>query len=123
MADVGFRVMNFGQPPPQIFGPPPPGQQQAQQVGEKIGVVGGFVYDVIGIGLSVAVIIGAGSMRSVEGYGMAMAAAIFSAIPIPCGGCCCFSPPFGIWALVVLLEPDVKAAFAVAVSGDYGRND
>jgi hypothetical protein len=31
---------------------------------------------------------------------------------IPCTGpCCIVSLPLGIWALVVLMSPDVKAAF------------
>lgn len=41
-----------------------------------------------------------------------LAAAI--AACLPCGACCCLGLPLGIWALVVLNRPDVRAAFADA---------
>jgi hypothetical protein len=52
---------------------------------------------------------GALSMKKVHGYGFAMAAAILAVIP--CTSPCCLGLPFGIWALVVLNDPAVKAAF------------
>lgn len=44
------------------------------------------------------------------------AACIAAAIAacLPCGACCCLGLPLGIWALVVLNRPDVRAAFADA---------
>lgn len=39
-----------------------------------------------------------------------LAAAI--AACLPCGACCCLGLPLGIWALVVLNRPDVRAAVA-----------
>jgi len=41
------------------------------------------------------------------------AALVASALAIiPCwGGCCCLGLPVGIWALLVLMKPDVKSAF------------
>jgi hypothetical protein len=73
-----------------------------------------------GLGVAVAsvailahafVIVGALKMRNLQSYGLAMAAAIVSMIPC---SCCCFVPSmaFGIWALVVLLDKNVEAAFA-----------
>jgi hypothetical protein len=53
---------------------------------------------------------GALQMRNLRGYGWAMAAAIINCIPLY-GSCCCLGLPFGIWALVVLVKPEVKAAF------------
>jgi len=53
---------------------------------------------------------GAMKMKNLQGYGLAMTAAILCLIP--CFSICCIGIPFGIWALVVLLNADVKAAFA-----------
>lgn len=53
---------------------------------------------------------GALKMKNLESYGLAMAAAIIACIPC-CGSCCCIGIPVGIWSLVVLRKPEVKAAF------------
>jgi hypothetical protein len=53
---------------------------------------------------------GAMKMKKLESYGLAMTAAILSLIPC-LSICCILGIPFGIWALVVLLNADVKAAF------------
>ncbi len=51
-------------------------------------------------------------MRSLTGYPLALVGAVLAIIPL--NGCCCFTTPFGIWALVVLLNPDVKDGFGRA---------
>ncbi|GHG69900.1 hypothetical protein GCM10012319_14390 [Comamonas sp. KCTC 72670] len=56
------------------------------------------------------VFFGALKMKNLQSYGLAMAAAIIAVIPC-CGPCVCLSIPVGIWALVVLNKPEVKAAF------------
>lgn len=60
-----------------------------------------------------AFIIFAGNkMRTGQNYAFSMAAAVLSTIPFCftyC--CCCLSMPAGIFALVVLLKPEVKASF------------
>ncbi len=57
------------------------------------------------------VLFGAIKMLKLENYGIAVAAAIIAMLP--CMGCCClFGLPFGIWALVVLNKPAVKAQFS-----------
>ena len=53
-------------------------------------------------------------MTRLQGWGLALAGSILAMIP--CGSCCCFTLPFGIWALVVLVNKDVKAGFQ-AVAG------
>lgn len=60
--------------------------------------------------LSGTVMFGSIQMMRLRNYGLAMAAAIISIIPCV-GSCCCAGIPFGIWALVVLMRPQVKAAF------------
>lgn len=52
---------------------------------------------------------GALKMKDLQSYGLAMTAAILSLVP--CFSICCLGIPFGIWALVVLLNKDVKNAF------------
>lgn len=107
IADTGYRIINFGAPKPQFFGIQQPNPQQMM-----IAEVFWIIYSIVGIFASILVVVGAGAMRSLEWYSLAMATAILSVIPFPCGGCCCIAPPFGIWALVVLMDPSVKAAFA-----------
>ncbi len=65
---------------------------------------------VLGILMNIAMIAGGLQMRSLNGYAVAMIGTVVSLIPIH--GCCCFSIPIGIWAIIVLLHPVVKAAFA-----------
>jgi hypothetical protein len=56
------------------------------------------------------VLVGAIKMKNLENYGLAMTAAIMALIPCV-SPCCVLGLPFGIWALVVLSEDRVKAAF------------
>jgi hypothetical protein len=58
-------------------------------------------------------LIGGIRMRALRSYGLAMTGAIIAAIPClsPASCPCGLGLIFGIWALVVLLSPDVKAAF------------
>lgn len=53
---------------------------------------------------------GAYCMLRLEKLHLARIAAILSIIPI-CSGCYVLGIPFGIWALIVLNRPEVKAAF------------
>lgn len=71
----------------------------------------GAVLNVIGLIMSVVVFMGASKMKNAESYGFAMAAAIIAMIPCV-SPCCLLGLPFGIWALVVLMKPEVKSAFA-----------
>lgn len=48
-------------------------------------------------------------MKGLKSYGLALTASI--AALLPCSGCLCFALPFGLWALIVLLNGDVKSAF------------
>ena len=68
-----------------------------------------IIGNLVGIALSGFVIFGALKMRNLQGHGLALGAAIVSIIP--CSGCCCIGLPVGIWALVLLLKPEVKGQF------------
>ncbi len=68
-----------------------------------------LVLNIIGIALAAIVILGGIRLMSLKSYGLVLSAAIINMIPF--FGCCCYGLPVGIWALVVLLSGDVKAAF------------
>jgi hypothetical protein len=56
-------------------------------------------------------IYGAIQMRSLKMYGLAVTSAILVMIPCFTSCCCLIGLGGGIWALVVLMKPEVKAAF------------
>jgi hypothetical protein len=60
--------------------------------------------------MAVVTAIGAWKMKNVQSYGLSMAACIMSCIPCY-NSCCLLGIPFGIWGIVVLLNPEVKDAF------------
>ncbi|MBC8357059.1 MAG: hypothetical protein H8E66_34240 [Planctomycetes bacterium] len=55
------------------------------------------------------VIYGATRMKQLENYKLAIAASILAMLP--CSGCCILGLPVGIWSLVVLCNPNIRAAF------------
>ena len=61
--------------------------------------------------LNLLAIIGGFSMRRLGSYGLSMCGAIVSLIPCAVACCPLVGIPVGLWALVVLLRPEVKAAF------------
>jgi len=94
-----------------------PGMGQDDTAARVVSVMGGgigIVLSVLGLGISGFVIWGAMKMRALTGYGIALASAILAMIPgFTCYCCCLGLPglPFGIWALVVLLDNNVKQSF------------
>ncbi len=84
----------------------------ARQMGPFLKMMTGpvsIISNLLGAAISGFMIFGALKMRNLQSYGVAMAAAIVSLLP--CTSCCCVSLPVGIWALVVLMKPEVKASF------------
>ena len=81
---------------------------------ERIGFVVGTVatYGIALLSLVVAPIVVYGAIKMMKGTkpGLAKAAAVLSILPVTS---CCFllGIPMGIWALVVLGKPEVKAVF------------
>lgn len=65
---------------------------------------------IIGIGIGVLILFAASKMKKLESHGLSIAGAIVAMIPC-ISPCCILGLPIGIWALVVLLKPEVKAAF------------
>ena len=70
----------------------------------------GLVFNFIGGVVAIVVITGALKMKRLQSYPFAMIASIIAMIPC-ISPCCLLGLPFGIWALVVLSDPQVKAAF------------
>lgn len=71
----------------------------------------GILYSLLGVGLGVLIAYGGLQMTKFRMYGLAIAASIIAMIP--CFSCCCcvIGLPAGIWSLVVLSRPEVRAAF------------
>jgi len=69
--------------------------------------VGGVIGNICGIISSILILVGSIKMRKLQSYGLSMTACILSII---CCTCCIGIGP-GIWGIVVLCKPEVKAAF------------
>lgn len=70
----------------------------------------GVAFGLLGIALSVVVILGGLKMKRLESHAWSMAGAIVALIPC-LSPCCLLGLPFGIWALVVLNDTQVRMAF------------
>jgi hypothetical protein len=71
----------------------------------------GIVFNIIGLCVGGLIIFGALKMKNLQSYGLAMTASVIAMIPCV-SPCCLIGLPAGIWALIVLLKPEVKAAFS-----------
>jgi hypothetical protein len=80
-------------------------------IGAIMGGVVGMILTVVWMLLSGIIIFGGVKMKNMQSYGLAMAAAIIVMLPCTVGWCCLLGLPIGIWALIVLMKPEVKAAF------------
>lgn len=70
----------------------------------------GVVTGAIAILLSGVILYGALKMKKLESHSLAMVSSIIAIIPC-ISPCCIIGLPIGIWALVVLMKPEVKNAF------------
>ncbi|MCY2959510.1 MAG: hypothetical protein NTY35_05030 [Planctomycetota bacterium] len=87
--------------------------QQFRDMMEKSSMVGNVVGGILNIGGAALIAFGAWRMKEMKSYGLAMTASILAMIPCFTSCCCLLGLPAGIWALIVLLDKDVKAAFDV----------
>jgi hypothetical protein len=71
---------------------------------------GGIASAVMGLLLGAVIIFGAVRMLSLKNWGMGLTASILSMVPC-FQGCCLLSIPAGIFALVILCDPQVKSSF------------
>lgn len=98
--------------------PPGPAKQQLEQQVQQLQgrdrtreYIQGAAVAAVNLPVTLVILVGGLRMKRVRSYGLSLAAAICGMIPVV-NPCCCLGLPFGVWALVVLLNPDVKAAFA-----------
>src|SRR5262245_32586121 len=70
----------------------------------------GIVFRIIFIILDGVIVFGGMKMQKLQNYNISMAAAVLAIVPCV-SPCCILGIPFGIWALIVLMKPEVKAAF------------
>ena len=70
----------------------------------------GMIQAVIGMGVGGLIIFGSLQMMKLKNFPLSMATSIVAMIPC-ISPCCLLGLPFGIWALVVLNKPEIKAAF------------
>lgn len=85
----------------------------ADDPGMWVNAVGGgfgILQSVVGIAIGVLIIFGAMRMMELQGWGLALASAIIAMVPCV-SPCCVLGLPFGIWALVVLADSQVKVHF------------
>jgi uncharacterized membrane protein len=80
-------------------------------VGAIMGGVVGMILTIVWMLLSGVILFGGIKMKNMQSYGLAMASAIMAMLPCTTGYCCIFGLPIGIWALIVLMKPEVKASF------------
>ncbi|NRD58884.1 hypothetical protein [Corallococcus exiguus] len=93
-----------------FFDNPDMPQQWKDIVTWMLSPMGRVVTTAPGLVLNGLVAFGGWKMKNLQSYGWAMTAAILCCIPC-CGPCSCLSLVPGIWSLIVLNRPDVKAAF------------
>jgi hypothetical protein len=70
----------------------------------------GVISGILGFLVSALILFGALKMKKCQSYGWAMTASILAVVPCV-SPCCLVGIPIGIWALVVLSKPEVKAQF------------
>jgi len=71
----------------------------------------GIICGLVAMVVAGLIVYGALKMKKLESYGWAMTATILALVPCV-SPCCLVGLPIGIWALIVLLKPEVKAQFA-----------
>ncbi|MFN0068009.1 MAG: hypothetical protein ACKVYV_10280 [Limisphaerales bacterium] len=66
--------------------------------------------NLIGLLVSGLIIFASQKLRRLESFPLVVTATILAMLPC-LSPCCCIGLPIGIWVLVVIMKPDVKAAF------------
>jgi hypothetical protein len=69
--------------------------------------------------VALVVLLGGVKMLSLSGRGLAITGSVLAMIPCVNSLCCIVGLPVGIWALVVLSDPGVKAAFGATARDPY----
>jgi hypothetical protein len=119
METFGAMVMPPAQFEAQMEQQNPQSREQMKQLGwtpqgMQQGIAWGFgIWSLLNPLASILVIVGGVCMLRLKGYSWAVFASVLSALPFcACSGCCGLGQIAGLWALVVLLNPEVRAAFS-----------
>lgn len=72
--------------------------------------------------VALIVLLGGIKMRSLSGRGLAVTGSVLAMLPLINGCCCILGLPIGIWCLLVLSRPEVKAGFAAVRSARTSRD-
>lgn len=83
------------------------GNDMSPMLSGGIGIVGA----IIGIIVGAVILFGAMKMKNCQSWTFSLIASILAMIPC-LSPCCCLGLPVGIWALIVLMDKNVKAAFS-----------
>lgn len=85
--------------------------QEAERFGYLLGTISSYAIALLSLIICPIIIFGAIKMMKGKSRGLAMASAILAILPFTS---CCFAigAIFGIWAIIVLVNPEVKAFFA-----------
>lgn len=87
-------------------------QQQTPEQLKITEAVGNLVWGALAGLAALPLVFGGIQMCRLRSYGLAIFASILALVPcISCSGCCVLGQVAGIWALVVLANPDVRSAF------------
>jgi hypothetical protein len=85
------------------------GSEQDRFINMLSGTIG-VATSVIGLIIAGVIFFGARRMQELRSWGLALTVSILAMIPC-ISPCCLIGLPIGIWAIVVLVRPEVKAAF------------
>ena len=88
---------------------------EAERLGYQTSMIYFPLVSLLSIAAAPIMIVGGIKMLNARGYSLAMLAAILAIVPVT-SVCCIPGIPIGIWALIVLLNRDVKAAFQNSVT-------
>jgi hypothetical protein len=119
---LGFQIaaspVDMNQLEKQVEMQQPENVRQMRQMGLSVRDIinaelyGGCSEGVLGVVTAILAIIAGVRMLALKSYGFAFFSSVLVAIPcISCSGCCGLGEGIGIWALVVLMNEEVKAAF------------
>jgi hypothetical protein len=93
-----------------VRGPEPVITDEARRLGYEASGIYFPIVSLISIAIAPIIIVGGIQMLRARRYPIALLAAILALIPLT-SVCCIPGIPLGIWALVVLRSPEVRAAF------------
>jgi hypothetical protein len=70
----------------------------------------GIFFNIVALAVAGFIIWGAMQMKQLRNWNISVAASVVAMVPC-LSPCCILGLPLGIWALIVLMKPEVKSAF------------